>query len=188
MSLSILFTPGAMILYDVGMNPRSRAVAVGIASAGGGVGAMAANAVLEVLLRHFGWRDAQRFCALLCASALVPCILLMRTITKQMQDDAGPQAKKASSSLKLFKELFQPLSEKAFLLLCTALILYMMRFTVPNTHLVFYARKVRGYEAAPMLMSTMGIASTVGRLSGGLLLGMPQRAFFWYFNEGVFRN
>ena len=91
-----------------------------------------------------------------------------------------------------------------------SLILYMMGFTVPNTHLVFYAREIRGYSDAAMLMpledqtneifgtifllesqyafwtinpskghlvlqvhksfrSIMGIASTVGRLSGGLL-------------------
>ena len=60
-------------------------------------------------------------------------------------------------------ELVRPFAAPSFGLLSVGLVLYMFGFTVPYTHVVYYA-ELQGYKKAATLVSVMGAGSTVGRM------------------------
>ena len=61
------------------------------------------------------------------------------------------------------KKCWEPCLSRSFLLLNLGLVLYMCGFTVPYTHLIYYAQQ-QNYAEAPSLLSTLGAMSIVGRL------------------------
>jgi MFS family permease len=62
--------------------PRNRGMAIGVAFAGTGFGAMAFTPLTAYLLRLYGWRGAHVVLALVCALILLPVILIgQRSVT-----------------------------------------------------------------------------------------------------------
>jgi len=168
-----------MVLYKE-LSGRMLPIAVGIGAAGGSVGTMVLNLVLEHLTEAWGWRYARQ---VLAAALLI--LLTMNTLAlwcclveKKMQNEADQESDSQGESsegsersdslhLKLSgqhaKELVRPFASPSFALLSIGLILYNIGFTVPYTHLVFFAQ-LHDYEEGEMLISIMGAASLVGRI------------------------
>lgn len=179
----LLFVPSCMVLYKE-LSGRMLPIAVGIGAAGGSVGTMVLNLVLEHLTEAWGWRYARQ---VLAAALLI--LLTMNTLAlwcclveKKMQNEADQESDSQGESsegsersdslhLKLSgqhaKELVRPFASPSFALLSIGLILYNIGFTVPYTHLVFFAQ-LHDYEEGEMLISIMGAASLVGRILCGL--------------------
>ncbi len=176
----LLFVPSCMVLYKE-LSGRMLPVAVGIGAAGGSVGTMVLNFVLEHLTEAWGWRYARQVlgAALLIlltmnTLALWCCLLGKRQKADQESDSQGESSEGSERSdslhLKLSgqhaKEFVRPCASPSFALLSIGLILYNIGFAVPYTHLVFFAQ-LHDYEKGEMLISIMGAASLVGRILCG---------------------
>ena len=78
-------------------------------------------------------------------------------------------------------ELVRPFTAPSFGLLSVGLVLYMFGFTVPYTHVVYYA-ELQGYKRAATLVSVMGAGSTVGRIVCGFDVLLAD--MLWKFGLG----
>ena len=175
----LLCIPYFTVLYSQ-MNGPMLPVAVGFAAAGGGVGTIVFNLILEPLHQTFGWRHARQILAAALLVILTLNTLVLRCCTRQKKESPDDSVEESASSsptsfdtsgsqpsqLRLCKELVEllrPLATPSFLLLSVGLVLYMCGFTAPYTHVVYYA-ELQGYENAAMLVSVVGAGSTVGRI------------------------
>jgi hypothetical protein len=173
----LLSIPYLTVLYSQMSGPMLP-VAVGFAAAGGGVGTIVFNSTLEPLHQTFGWRHARQILAAALLVILTLNTLVLRCCTRQKQespDDSMEESNSASSDTssgsqpsqfrlgRELVELVRPFAAPSFGLLSVGLVLYMCGFTVPYTHVVYYA-ELQGYKKAATLVSVMGAGSTVGRM------------------------
>ena len=189
----LLCVPYCMALYSR-LSGQMLPVAVGFAAAGGGVGTIVFNSALEPLTKAWGWRHARQ---VLAAALLV--ILTLNTLAlgcglsqKPLPDDSDvsegssdeaseeessteTEKQRSSRMVTFCKEFVKPFGSLSFGFLCVGLVLYMGGFTVPYTHLVYYA-ELHGYKDAAMLVSILGAGSIVGRILCGFDVGLCGRA------------
>ncbi|CAE7560375.1 slc16a12 [Symbiodinium sp. KB8] len=183
---ALLWVPQTTVLYGR-LGKKELPIAVAVASAGGGLGTVAINALFEDWIFRIGWRAAERILALafaLCLSLSLLGLCWALSPSSESRPGAsdscdssqkpGPPSSSCERSRRgkcaaMLRDLMRPVLEVDFALLNVALLLYFTGFTVPYTHLVFYAREIRGYSGAPTLMSSLGAASIIGRLCCGLL-------------------
>jgi Na+/melibiose symporter-like transporter len=173
----VLCIPYYSVLFSQMSGPMLP-VAVGFAAAGGGVGTIVFNLILEPLHQTFGWRHARQILAAALLVILTLNTLVLRCCTRQKQEspnDSMEESNSASSDTssgsqpsqfrlgRELVELVRPLATPSFLLLSVGLVLYMCGFTAPYTHVVYYA-ELQVYENAAMLVSVVGAGSTVGRI------------------------
>lgn len=189
----LLCIPYYTVLYSQMSGPMLP-VAVGFAAAGGGVGTIVFNSTLEPLDQTFGWRYARQILAAALLVILTLNTLVLRCCMRQQKegpDDSVEESNSSTSSdassgsqpsqFRLGKELVElvrPFTVPSFGLLSVGLVLYMFGFTVPYTHVVYYA-ELQGYKRAAMLVSVMGAGSTVGRILCGIGAAVvpPRRLF-----------
>jgi len=173
----LICIPYFTVLYSKMSGPMLP-VAVGFAAAGGGIGTIVFNLILEPLHQTFGWRHARQILAAALLVILTLNTLVLRCCTRQKQespDDSMEESNSASSDTssgsqpsqfrlgRELVELVRPFAAPSFGLLSVGLVLYMCGFTVPYTHVVYYA-ELQGYKKAATLVSVMGAGSTVGRM------------------------
>ena len=131
---SMCYFPSVVILGQYFSKRLS--LANGITSSGSGVGTMCMGPVLQKLIEHFGMRNTMRISAGML-SCVVLCSIVYRPINTGFLNPpkalTGVEKKSKLAFLKSFKELFQ---NKAYILWCASLALWMLGYFVPFVHLV----------------------------------------------------
>lgn len=92
--------------------------------------------------------------------------------------DLESSAETEISSVSRWRALVQPFGTRSFGLLSAGLVLYMGGFTVPYTHIVYYA-ELRHYKNAAMLVSILGVGSLVGRIACDLDVCVEFQSLLW---------
>lgn len=130
---SMCYFPSVVILGQYFSKRLS--LANGITSSGSGVGTLCMGPILQKLIQHFGMRNTMRISAGML-SMVVLCAVVYRPInTGFLNAHKAPTGEKKArfAFLKSFKELFQ---NKAYILWCASLALWMLGYFVPFVHLV----------------------------------------------------
>ena len=130
---SMCYFPSVVILGQYFSKRLS--LANGITSSGSGVGTLCMGPVMQKLIQHLGMRNTMRISAGMLA-CVVFCALVYRPInTGFLQPAKQVEGEKKSrfAILKSFKELFK---NKAYILWCSSLALWMLGYFVPFVHLV----------------------------------------------------
>ena len=131
---SMCYFPSVVILGQYFSKRLS--LANGITSSGSGVGTLCMGPIMQKLIQHFGMRNTMRISAGML-SMVVFCALIYRPINtgflKPAPKPAEGEKKSRFAILKSFKELFK---NKAYILWCSALALWMLGYFVPFVHLV----------------------------------------------------
>jgi len=161
---------------------RRRALAVGIAVCGTGVGTLVMPPIVETAIEHHGWRWAFRILSGICLGS-VGCGLAMFPATrlantKQEEEEALSDSRQGTEcrglrwvlSLIVGPGLASSDSLLLFLVIMIGDFLATMSLYIPYTHLpdMAIARGVQPRSAA-FLISSAGICSTIGRVVAGLL-------------------
>lgn len=136
---------------------KRRGFAVGITVAGSGVGQFIMSQVTRALLTQFGWRSTLRYLALIHGVGLFVCAFVIKRRL--------PCADRLSfqSSLKYF-------GDRNFVLLFGMQVCNSLGFYMPHTFMVIYTIK-KGYSTGwgVLILSFLGLASAVGRVTAGLV-------------------
>lgn len=169
---SMCYFPSVVILGQYFSKRLS--LANGITSSGSGVGSLCMGPVLQKLIQQFGLRTTMKVSAGML-SCVVLCALIYRPInTGFLNSHKEPVGKKKSrfAFLKSFRDLFK---NKAYILWCASLALWMLGYFVPFVHLVSLAIE-EGIDPfkATLLIGIMSIASTFGRLIFGKMADHPK--------------
>ena len=136
---SLCYFPSVVILGQYFWKRLS--LANGLTSSGSGVGSLAMGPVLLTLIEKVGLRNTMRISAAMMA-CILPISLIYRPIntgftdpSKQEKCEPAPMKEKEGrfAFLNSFKEL---LTNKAYLLWCASLSIWMMGYFVPFVHLV----------------------------------------------------
>ena len=130
---SMCYFPSVIILGQYFSKRLS--LANGITSSGSGVGTLCMGPILQKLIQHFGMRNTMRISAGML-SMVVLCAVVYRPInTGFLTKHKQPEGEKKSrlAFLKSFKDLFK---NKAYILWCASLALWMLGYFVPFVHLV----------------------------------------------------
>lgn len=131
---SMCYFPSVVILGQYFSKRLS--LANGITSSGSGVGTLCMGPIMQKLIQHFGLRNTMRISAGML-SLVVFCAIIYRPINtgflKPPPKPATGQKQSRFAVLKSFKELFR---NKAYILWCAALALWMLGYFVPFVHLV----------------------------------------------------
>ena len=130
---SMCYFPSVVILGQYFSKRLS--LANGITSSGSGVGSLCMGPVLQKLIQQFGLRTTMKVSAGML-SCVVLCALIYRPInTGFLNSHKEPVGKKKSrfAFLKSFRDLFK---NKAYILWCASLALWMLGYFVPFVHLV----------------------------------------------------
>lgn len=170
---SMCYFPSVVILGQYFSKRLS--LANGITSSGSGVGSLCMGPVLQKLIKHFGMRNTMRIsagmlaCVVFCAVVYRPINTAFLNVKKEPREG---EKKSRFAILKSFKELFK---NKAYILWCFALAVWMLGYFVPFVHLVSLAIE-EGIEPfkATLLIGIMSIASTLGRLLFGRIADHPR--------------
>ncbi|XP_068685685.1 monocarboxylate transporter 10-like [Montipora foliosa] len=169
---SMCYFPSVIILGQY--FSRRLSLANGITSSGSGVGSLCMGPVLQKLIQQFGLRTTMKVSAGML-SCVVLCALIYRPInTGFLSSHKEPVGEKKSrfAFLKSFRDLFK---NKAYILWCASLALWMLGYFVPFVHLVSLAIE-EGIDPfkATLLIGIMSIASTFGRLIFGKMADHPK--------------
>ena len=145
-----------MVAMVGGWFVRQRALAVGLAVAGIGVGTMVMSPLSAALIDHYGWRDTYVIFAIGGAGVLLACVPL----AAQPPGDGGPQPSRFADAI--HSRVFRRIQASAFFL---GLALF-----VPFVFVGQYA-KDRGVESvqAAVLVGVLGGASVLSRVGFGTL-------------------
>lgn len=170
---SMCYFPSVVILGQYFSERLS--LANGITSSGSGVGTLCMGPIMQKLIQHFGMRNTMRISAGML-SLVVFCAIIYRPINtgflKPPPKPAAGQKQSRFAVLKSFKELFR---NKAYILWCAALALWMLGYFVPFVHLVRLATE-EGIDPfrATLLIGIMSVGSTLGRLIFGKVADYPR--------------
>ena len=130
---SLCYFPSVIILGQYFSKRLS--LANGITSSGSGVGTLCMGPIMQKLLQHFGMRNTMRISAGMLAMVVL-CALIYRPINTGFLNAAKEnqgQKKQRFAFLHSFKLLFR---NKAYILWCASLALWMLGYFVPFVHLV----------------------------------------------------
>lgn len=135
-----------------------RALAVGIAVAGAGLGQFTMSLVLNSIINQFGWRGALQIVALinLIGLTLCGCIIRRRLPT--------------SHHLIIINNCFDFLHNKRFMLLACSQLVYQLGMFVPYSYIPIYAEsKGISKSNAVLILSLSGVSNALGRIFIGEL-------------------
>ncbi len=156
---------------------KNRALAVGIAVAGSGLGQFAISLISGALIRAYTWRGALKIQALMELVALLLCGWLIKRKTPLITTWSSN-----NSSLEYFKD-------KNFILLFFSGLLVSLGYLVPFTYLPAYSQQYGVSESSSVfLVSLIGITSALGRISTGFFadrLGKLEMLKLCYLGSGV---
>ena len=149
---------------------RRRGLAVGLASAGGSLGAFALPPLAQLLVTQLGWRWAYVIfgtAILVSLNALAP---LMKRDPESLglNPDGAPHAQPEHASGSRNYTMAQALRSRAFWVLFTLFTLTWIGVFSPMVHLVPLAR---GLGIDPMLSATLVSALGIAAVAGRLVLG-----------------
>ncbi|MFK8025380.1 MAG: MFS transporter [Ilumatobacter sp.] len=146
-----------MVAVVGGWFVKHRAIAVGLAVAGIGVGTSVMSPLSAALINRYGWRDTYVYLALVGGAVLLACIPLMA----RPPGDGSPQPSRFADALS--SPVFRRIGLSAFV---QGLALF-----VPFVFVGQYA-KDRGVEAvaAAVLVGILGASSVVSRVGFGSLV------------------
>lgn len=134
---SLCYFPSVVILGQYFWKRLS--LANGLTSAGSGVGSLSMGPVMQTLIEYVGLRNTMRI-----SGGMIACILLISLVyrpintgflepEKKEENHSTPNKKQRFAFLHSFKELLQ---NKAYLLWCLSLSVWMLGYFVPFVHLV----------------------------------------------------
>jgi len=165
---SIVIVPKYFIKY--------RSLAIGIVLCAAGVGTFVVAPVTQAMVDTWGWRGAMRGLAIIAASCFF-CGMIMKPKTLDQEESSEDNSPSRSSSC-LGKILGPHMSSSPglslFLILGVADMLSTLSIYIPYTHLPS-AAEARGISSsmAAMLISTVGVSNTIGRLVSGWMSDQP---------------
>ena len=155
-----------------------RGVAVGITSAGGGVGAIVIAPFATYLIAHYDWRTAFVVMGILSASAMIAAALLLIKDPETAgqtpdgaprppaQEVSGPKTGKGGQGL----TLRQAFAVRPFWLLAASWFLLSLSLHMVFIHIVPYAVGMGvSLIDASLILSLMGLTNIIGRLVIGRL-------------------
>lgn len=135
---------------------KYRSVATGIAVAGSGIGNVAFPPIANALISKVGWRNAMRILAVGSIFIVISSFFLRQRV---------PLTSKIT--LSGLKEYWR---QKSFILLWVSSLFAGFGFLVPFVHIVAFTKDAGvGADKGAYLLSIMGGASAIGRVSLGFL-------------------
>jgi len=182
MTYGVMFGLGASMCYfpTVCILPsffwKRLALANGLVSSGSGIGTMAMGPVIAYLVNKVGWANTNRASAAMMGLTVICAGLFYRqnyTFLDERRDNEkkreAEQGKKSSFlDLSVFKN-------KAYIVWCSALFVFMLGYFVPFVHLVRHAEDCGiPREKASLLVGIMSVGSTFGRLFFGRISDHPR--------------
>jgi MFS family permease len=136
---------------------KNRALAIGIAVSGSGLGQFAISQLTGAFINAFGWRVAIRILSLIEIVGLTVCSLLIKRKTELHAHWTG-----------VGMDFFKNFHDKNFTFLFCSGLLVSLGMLVPFTYLPAYALQYNLSEAQSIfLVSIIGISSAAGRISTG---------------------
>lgn len=164
--------PNVIVLTTVAKwHTRRSGLALGITSAGGGLGSIVFPLLSNRLIEIVGWRSGLFVLGAVIAIVGVSSSLLLRNPVSWLE--SGAERKTAGTkgtAFDVWKELPRYTRQPVFLSLAVMFLLFATTFGMLNNHFVNYATDVGVTAAvAAVMVSAMGLASLTGRLSSGLL-------------------
>ena len=170
--VTLYFTYGVMVGFGASLCYFSSLVAVGqyfynklslangIISSGSGIGSLVMGPVMNNLLKHLGWRDTLRVYAGMAALIFMSAILYRHINTSGVQQDDGAKSKEKPEKAKFID--FTIFNNKAYIIWCVALSIYILGYFVPFVHLVsssfilyWYRKAAKIFLITYFAMSTM---------------------------------
>lgn len=153
---SLSFIAGVSVISQW-FSTNKRGTAIGLAVSGSGLGQFVVSIITQVLIESQGWRITLRYLALISVVGLSICGFFIRRFLPCIKRS------KSESSLDMFQN-------RNFTLLYSAAFLSSLGMVMPFTHIPLYAI-LHGVSQSNSvwLLSSMGIASAVGRISMGFL-------------------
>ncbi len=158
---------GYSLVYNAGMSvvgqwfSKRRGLALGISVSGSGFGQFIMVNITSALLTSMGWRATLQYLALIELCGLIVCVLLVKRLTPCIAE-GGPSL--LSSARELFKD-------RHFFYLYMGYVVVVFGYVMPFVHLPTYA-VLHGLSTsqANLLLSLIGVASAIGRISIGKYL------------------
>ncbi|WAR27576.1 MOT3-like protein [Mya arenaria] len=140
---------------------KQRALAIGIASCGSGVGGFVFAPLSNFLIQKYGWKGAMWILSGIVLNG-VPLGILLRPIVKHT--DRGKGSIKSCSKCIDWTIVKSP----TFITMCLSRFACLLGFFVPFTYLLELAKELEysSFEGT-MLISTIGISNTVCRIAAG---------------------
>jgi len=166
LGLGFMFVPAVI---SVGQYfDRRLSLATGIVTCGSGVGTFVFAPLTASLVQRFGWRGCNQAMALLCCS-LILCGLVMAP---------GPNSR-GRSQMSLFESVRSMAAvarKPAMILICLGNVLDPMAIYITYTYLPSMAESYLNFTSSQssLLISSVGVANTVGRIFSGWLTDLPQ--------------
>ncbi len=135
---------------------KNRALAMGIAVAGAGLGQFTISMVLNSIINSMGWRGALRFLALFNLIGLTICGLIIR------------RRLPTNHHLVILANSYEFLSNVRIVLLACASLTYLLGMFVPYAFLPLYA-EAHGIarSRAVLILSVSGLSNALGRIAIG---------------------
>ncbi len=150
---------------------KRRGMALGIVSAGGGIGASVIPPLTAKLLESFDWRETTLVLGLSCIVITIPAIIFMRNppggLTRDIGNAEGGQVR-SGGTLEVWRTLPRLFKTPSFLKVMMSFFLFFMVIGIMANHFVNYATDSGlSVVVAASMMSVAGICSTFGRLALG---------------------
>lgn len=130
---SMCYFPSVVILGQYFSKRLS--LANGITSSGSGVGTLCMGPILQQLIQLFGMRNTMRISAGML-SCVIACALVYRPINTGFLNAHKKPAGEKKSKLAFLKSFIELFKNKAYILWCASLALWMLGYFVPFVHLV----------------------------------------------------
>lgn len=169
---SMCYFPSVVILGQYFSKRLS--LANGITSSGSGVGTLCMGPILQQLIQLFGMRNTMRISAGMLSCVIV-CAVVYRPINTGFLNAHKKPADEKKSKLAFLKSFMELFKNKAYILWCASLALWMLGYFVPFVHLVSLAIE-EGIDPfkATLLIGIMSVGSTLGRLIFGRMADHPR--------------
>jgi MFS family permease len=164
---------------------EKRGLALGIATAGSGIGGMLGAPATNWLITTYGWRNAFVIIGIVTGAAIIVCAFFMKSappigmLTGKLEDKPKYQLLKPVLSQGM--SLGQALRTKSMLLLALAQMPIMFTMRVTQVHIAPHALDLGiSKSAAALIVSVIGAAGIAGRIIMGLAQDKigPQRVMF----------
>jgi len=184
-TFSIPFAMGVSVIYVTATViathyfDKRRSIALGIVTAGQGLGTMILGPSIQALVDVLDWRNTFRvFAGILGVTSLTGCFLHQGTSPPNVQKESPP--KKFSLNLSLFKN-------PTVLIMLVVAGAYTFSRMVPYVHLVKHCDDlgISGDKSSTLYLF-IGIFATVGRLGGGFLCNIKSVKAIRLFQVAAF--
>ena len=174
-AISVALCGWAPSLVQVQRNHKNRlGFAIGFVSSGIGVGMLLIVPLVQILIEVFGWRQAYRIFAFICAFIIIPIGVYLITLPSGALLSSGQiQTKKTSKDSPTLREAIR---DYKFWLIVGAFFFGSMGSQILHVHQVVYLVE---HGISPMIgatvVSIIGISSILGKTGGGWLSDLVER-------------